>query len=197
MRFMSVLLASTLTFLSTSALAEGTKTTEEKIMNMKSIGTPITTENLVDVLEIKRVLATVTAAADGARWDEVRYLMTDKVDTTIGTTTPGTTQILTNEQIADRWAGFFNSADRFVMHHILANERIFFEDANNATVISKGVIVLENTPAGEYADQGGMLRGSRWVTYEFGVTRSGKSWKVNKVLVTYHVEEWDSLKPNK
>lgn len=167
-----------------------------KTTQMKHLGTPITAENVVDVMEIQRVLANVTAAADGARWDEVRDILTKKVDTTIGAT-PGSKHVLTDEQITDRWAGFFNNADKFVMHHVLANERVFFDDANNATVISKGVIVVENTPAGEFAKDGGILRGSRWVTYEFGLIRSGSSWKINKVLVTYHVEEWDSFKPKK
>lgn len=194
MRLMTMLLASALTFTSTSALAEKNKTTEET--TMQSLGTPITAENLVDVLEIKRVITNLVAAADGARWDEVEYILTDKVDTTIGATPPST-HVLTDKQITERWAGFFKNADRFVMHHILANERITFDDADNASVTSKGVIVVENTPAGEYAEQGGMLRGSRWVTYKFGLTRSGNSWKVNKVHVIYHVEEWDSFKPSK
>lgn len=192
MRFITILLASALAFLSAPALAE--KTTENK--TMKSLGIPITSENLVDVLEIQRVIANLVAAADGARWDEVEYILTDKVDTTIGATPPST-HVLTDKQITDRWAGFFKNADRFVMHHILANERINFDDSNNASVTSKGVIVVENTPAGEFAKEGGMLRGSRWVTYKFGLDRSGNSWKVNKVHVIYHVEEWDSFKPKK
>lgn len=194
MRLIITILIGAVTLLSASSLTKGDKTM--KSAEMKHLGTPITAENVVDVMEIQRVLANVTAAADGARWDEVKFILTDKVDTTIGAT-PGSKHVLTNEQITERWAGFFNNADRFVMHHVLANERVFFDDSDNATVISKGVIVVENTPAGEYAKEGGMLRGSRWVTYEFGLIRSGNSWKVNKVFVDYIVEEWDSFKSKK
>lgn len=166
-------------------------------MDQKSLGTPITAENVVDILEIQRVVTNLTDAADTERWDVVRDILADKVDTTIGETESGVSRVKTSDEIATRWESFFTSTDRFVMHHVMANERVFFEDSNNATVYSKGVIVVENTPAGEFASEGGMLRGSRWVTYEFGVTKSGDSWKVNKVLVGYIVEEWDSLKPGK
>ena len=74
-----------------------------------------------------------------------------------------------------------------------SNERVFFDDSNNATVFSKGVIVLENTPAGEYAESGGTLRGYRWINYEFGLRRADNGWKVNKVLVDYLVQEFNSL----
>ncbi len=40
-----------------------------------------------------------------------------------------------------------------------------------------------------------MLRGYRWVNYTHGVTRTAEGWKVNKVLVGYVVEEFNSLKP--
>lgn len=196
MKLATIMMASALTFLSTSALAETSKTTENNTMTMQSLGTPITAKNIVDVMEISRVLSNLVAAADGARWDEVEFILTDKVDTTIGATPPST-HVLTDKQITERWAGFFNSADKFVMHHVLANERVTFEDADNASVTSKGVIAVENTPAGEFADEGGMLRGTRWVTYKFGLTRSGNSWKVNKVHVIYHIQEWDSFKPQK
>ena len=163
----------------------------------KHMGTPITSENIVDVLEIQRITANLTDAADSARWDEVREILDDKVDTTIGETEPGVSKVKTSEEIATRWAGFFDNAERFVMHHITSNERIFFDDADNATVYSKGVITLENTPAGEFAESGGTLRGYRWVSYEFGLTRKDNSWKVNKVLVEYKIQEFDSLEAKK
>ena len=46
--------------------------------------------------------------------------------------------------------------EKLVIHHVTSNDRIFFEDADTATVFSKGVIVLENTPAGKFADDGGI-----------------------------------------
>lgn len=176
----------------TPAIAKGNKP-----MEMKSLGTPITSENVVDVLEIQRVISNLTDAADTERWNVVRDILADKVDTTIGETKPGVSRVKTADEIATRWAGFFDNADRFVMHHVTSNERVFFDNPNNATVFSKGVIVLENTPAGEYAKSGGTLRGYRWISYEFGLTKADKGWKVNKVLVDYHVQEFDSLEASK
>lgn len=164
---------------------------------VKYLGTPITKDNVVDVMEVQRVVANLTDSADSARWNHVLDLLDDKVDTTIGETEPGVSKVKTNEEIATRWASFFESTDRFVMHHITSNERVFFEDNNNVTVYNKGVITLENTPAGAYAEDGGTLRGYRWVSYEFGLTRKAEGWKVNKVLVDYKMEEFDSLPPKK
>lgn len=161
--------------------------------DMKTQGTPITVENVVDVMEIQRVTANLTNAADSAQWDVVRAILADEVDTTIGETEPGVSSVKTSDDIATRWAGFFESADRFVMHHVTSNERVFFDDPDNATVFSKGVIVVENTPAGAYAETGGMLRGYRWVSYEFGLARTDDGWEVNKVLVDYHMQHWSSL----
>ncbi|MCY9856178.1 nuclear transport factor 2 family protein [Vibrio mediterranei] len=174
-------------------LVTGSVSAEE----VKLLGTPITMENVVDVMEVQRVVANLTDSADSARWNHVRELLDDKVDTTIGETEPGVSKVKSNEEIATRWAAFFENADRFVMHHITSNERVFFEDKNNVTVYSKGVITLENTPAGAYAEDGGTLRGYRWVSYEFGLTRKTKGWKVNKVFVEYKMEEFDSLPPKK
>lgn len=161
------------------------------------LGSQITAENIVDVLEIQRVTANLTNAADSQHWDVVRNILDDQVDTTIGETEPGVSSVKTNDDIATRWEGFFASTERFVMHHVTSNERVFFEDADNATVFSKGVIVVENTPAGAYVESGGTLRGYRWVSYEFGLKRTNEGWKVNKVLVDYHVQEWDSLEAPK
>ncbi len=93
------------------------------------------------------------------------------MDTTIGETEPGVSSVKTSDEIATRWAGFSNSAERFVMHHVTSNERVFFEDADNATVFGKGVIVVENAPAAAYAENGETLRDYRWVSYEFGLNR--------------------------
>lgn len=161
---------------------------------MKTQGTPITSDNLVDVLEIQRVLANLTDAVDNQHWDLVHDILEDEVDTTIGETERGVSRTKTKDTIISRWKGFFSDAEKFILHHVTSNERVFFEDANNATAFSKGVIVLENTPAGAHAAQGGTLRGYRWINYELGVVRRDSGWKVNKVLVTYLVEEFDSLK---
>ena len=187
MRSISILAVVLTTIILTPACADSNEIVK------KHMGSPITSENIVDVLEIQRVVTNLTSAADGARWDEVRAILADNVDTTIGETTPGVSSVKTSEEIATRWAGFFDNAERFVMHHVTSNERVYFENSNRASVFSKGVIIVENTPAREYADQGGTLRGYRWVSYEFGVNRTSEGWEVDKVLVTYHVQEWDSL----
>ena len=164
---------------------------------IKSLGTPITLENLVDVLEIQRVVANLTDAVDSQRWGVVRDLLEDKVDTTIGETEPGVSRVKSEDEIATRWKSFYDNAETLVIHHVTSNERVFFDDRNNATVFSKGVIVLENTPAGAYAKSGGTLRGYSWINYEFGMTRTDKGWKVNKVLVDYLVQEFNSLEAKK
>lgn len=188
---LSILFTAILALPFSLALAEGEKTIK------KHLGTPITSENIVDVLEIKCITANLTNAADSEYWDEVRDILDDEVDTTIGETEPGVSSVKTSAEIVTRWAGFFNNAERFVMHHITSNERIFFEDTDNATVYSKGVITLENNPAGEFAESGGTLCGYRWVSYEIGLTRKNNGWKVNKVLVEYKIQEFDSLKAKK
>ena len=121
---------------------------------MKFLGTPITSENIVDVFEIQRVVNNLSNAVDGAHWDVVADLLEDEVDTTIGETEPGVSRVKSEEEILTRWKGFYDTAEKLVIHHVTSNERIFFDDPDNATVFSKGVIVLENTPAGAYAESG-------------------------------------------
>lgn len=161
----------------------------------KSLGTPITSENVVDVLEIQRVVNNLTLSVDTEQWDVVADLLEDQVETTIGEPVNGAPKVKSEKEILTRWKSFYETAEKLVIHHVTSNERVFFNDANNAEVFSKGVIVLENTPAGEFADNGGTLRGYRWINYELGVTRTDDGWKVNKVLVHYLVQEFDSLKP--
>ena len=192
MRLLSIISVVITTFVLTPVFASANNGAEKKYM-----GTPVTSDNIVDVMEIQRVVTNLTDAADNARWDEVREILADKVDTTIGETEPGVSSVKTSKQITTRWAGFFNNTERFVMHHVTSNERVFFESPDYASVFSKGVIIVENTPAGAFAKEGGTLRGYRWVSYEFGVNRTEEGWKVDKVLVTYHVQEWDSLKASK
>ena len=127
----------------------------------------------------------------------VRDILEDRVDTTIGETEPGVSRVKSEDEIATRWKKFYDNAETLVIHHVTSNERVFFDDPNNATAFSKGVIVVENTPAGAYAESGGTLRMYRWVNYEFGLTRTDNGWKVNKVLVDYLVQEANSLKAKK
>ena len=187
MRLISALWTAVFVFSFTPAVAE----------EIKSLGTPITSENLIDVLEIQRVVTNLTDAVDGQHWAVVRDILEDKVDTTIGETEPGVSRVKSEDEIATRWKNFYDNAEALVIHHVTSNERVFFDDPNNATVFSKGVIVVENTPAGAYAKSGGTLRMYRWVNYEFGLTRTNNGWKVNKVLVDYLVQEANSLKAKK
>lgn len=191
MRLISTLWMAVFLVFTTPALAE-----ENKAMD-KSLGTPITSDNVVDVLEIQRVMNNLSNGVDNQHWDVVRDILEEKVDTTIGETEPGVSRIKSGDEIATRWKGFYDNAETLVIHHVTSNERIFFDDADNVTVFSKGVIVLENTPAGAYAKEGGTLRGYRWINYEFGLIRTDNGWKVNKILVDYLVEEFNSLKPKK
>lgn len=160
-------------------------------------GTPITSENVVDVLEIQRIVSVLTDGVDSQQWGVIRDALEDKVDTTIGETEPGVSSVKSEDEIINRWKGFYESTEKLIIHHVTANERVFFNDSNNATVFSKGVIVVENTPAGEYASSGGTLRLHRWVNYEFGLTKTDNGWKVNKVLVDYLVQEASSLEGKK
>jgi len=161
--------------------------------NAKDTGTPITAENLVDVMEIRRVASALTNAVDSQQWDVVRDILENEVDTTIGERERGVSSVKSEDEIVARWRGFYDRAETLVIHHITSNDRVFFADADNATVYSKGVIVVENTPAGEFAESGGTLRLHRWVGYEIGATRTVAGWKVNKVLVDYLAQEAVSL----
>lgn len=171
--------------------------TSSAMATAKSQGTPITSKNIVDVLEIQRIANNLSDAVDSQHWGVVHDILADKIDTTIGETEPGVSRVKSKDEILSRWKGFYDSAETLVIHHVTSNERVFFDDQNNATVFSKGVIVLENTPAGAYAKSGGTLRGYRWINYEIGLTRTDKGWKVNKVLVNYLVQEFNSLEAKK
>lgn len=159
----------------------------------KTLGTPITSENIVDVLEIQRVVNNLSLGVDTQQWDVVADLLVDQIETTIGEPVNGGSKVKSEQEILTRWKGFYETAEKLVIHHVTSNERVFFNDADNAEVFSKGVIVLENTPAGDFADDGGTLRGYRWINYELGVTRTDDGWKVNKVNVEYLVQEFESL----
>lgn len=159
----------------------------------KTAGTPITNENLADVLEIQRLTSALTNACDSQQWSVIRDILVDDVETTIGEE-KGKSSVKNKEEIVKRWKGFYDNADNLIIHHVTSNDRIFFKDANNAEVFSKGVIIVRNMPAGEYASEGGALLMHRWVKYEFGATKIDNRWRINKVMVEYLVEEAESLK---
>lgn len=184
----SVLCAAAVSLSVTPALAQG----DDALVN-KTLGTPITADNVADVLEIQRTVTNLTLAVDTEQWDVVADLLDGDIETTIGQPVNSEPVVTPEDDILARWQGFYESAEKIVIHHVTSNDRVFFNDANNADVFSKGVIVVENTPAGEFADDGGTLRGYRWVNYEFGVTRTDAGWKVNKVNVEYLVQDWTSL----
>lgn len=161
----------------------------------KSLGSPITAENMLDVLEIQRTVTNLTLSVDTQQWDVTADLLDGEIETTIGQPENSGSVVTPEAEILARWQGFYEAADKMVIHHVTSNERVYFIDADTADVFSKGVIVVENTPAGEFAEDGGTLRGYRWVDYEIGVHRTEDGWKVHKVNVTYLAQEWDSLKP--
>lgn len=165
-------------------------------MDNKSLGTPITAENLADILEIQRVVTNLTLGVDTEQWDVVADLLHGDIETTIGQPANSAPVVKSEDEILERWKGFYEAAEKIVIHHVTSNERVFFNDPDNAEVFSKGVIVVENTPAGDFAEEGGTLRGYRWVNYEFGVTRTDAGWKVNKVNVEYLAQDWTSLPAN-
>nr|WP_254436040.1 nuclear transport factor 2 family protein [Ruegeria arenilitoris] len=168
----------------------------EQSLADKTLGTPITAENIVDVLEIGRTVTNLTLSVDTQQWDVTADLLDGDIETTIGEPVNGAPVVKSEEEILTRWKSFYETAEKLVIHHVTSNNRIFFEDADTATVFSKGVIVLENTPAGKFADDGDTLRGYRWLDYEIGVHRTDAGWKVHKVNVTYLVQEFDSLPAN-
>ena len=158
----------------------------------KTQGTLITSENIVDVLEIQRIASALSNGCDSQQWDVINDILEDNVNTTIGENL-GESRVKPKNEIIERWKGIYESAEKLVIHHVTSNERVFFHDSDNATVFSKGVIVVDNTPAGKYAETGGSLRMHRWINYEIGATRTDNGWKVNKVLVEYLVEEASSI----
>lgn len=160
-----------------------------------SLGSPITAKNMLDVLEIQRIVTNLTLSVDTQQWDVTADLLDGEIETTIGQAENSGSVVVPAADIVARWQGFYESADKMVIHHVTSNERVYFMDADTADVFSKGVIVVENTPAGEFVEDGGTLRGYRWVDYEIGVHRTENGWKVHKVNVTYLAQEWDSLKP--
>lgn len=148
-------------------------------------GTPITEENLVDVLEIQRVIDAQIDAYDNQDWALARSLMTKEFETTIGQEGVATIE---SQAFLDRAKGYHEAAEEFVTHHSNSGYRVYFHDADHATVFARGVIVVKSTPGGDLADEGGSLRMERWNSYEYGVERTSDGWRINKILITYNAD---------
>lgn len=155
-------------------------------------GTPITSENLVDVLNIQRVLDAQVDAYDRQDWDLARFYMTEMFETTVGQDGNG---MMAADDFLGRAQAYHAAADHFVTQHTNSGYRIFFHDENNATAYARGAIIVVTTPGGDFADDGGSLRIERWNSYEYGVERTGAGWKINKILITYNADTFQSLPP--
>ena len=103
-------------------------------------GTPITSENIVDVLEIQRVIDAQVDAYDSQQWDLARSLMTDEFKTTMREEGAGT---MKSDAFLDRARGYHENTEEFVTHHSNSGYRIFFHDQNNATAFARGVIIVK------------------------------------------------------
>ena len=56
----------------------------------RTLGTPITKDNIVDVFEIQRIVTNLTLAVDPEQWEVVSDLLHGDVETTIGESVNGT-----------------------------------------------------------------------------------------------------------
>ena len=156
----------------------------------ESQGTPITSENIVDVLEIQRVIDAQVNAYDSQDWQLAKSLMTEEFETTVGQEGTG---MMKADDFLGRAKTYHEAAEEFVTHHSNSGYRVFFHDKDHATVFARGVIIVKNTPAGEYAKEGGTLQMERWNSYEYGVVRTSEGWKINKILITYNNDKMTSI----
>lgn len=152
-------------------------------------GTPITTDNLADVLEIQRVIDAQVDAYDRQDWDLARFFLTDAFETTMGQDGVATIEA---DAFIDRAKGYYETIEEFVTHHSNSGYRIFFHDKDHATAFARGVIIVKSAPGGDYAENGGSLRMERWNSYEYGVERTPDGWKINKILITYNADKLTS-----
>lgn len=153
-------------------------------------GTPITNENIVDVLEIQRVIDAQVNAYDNQDWDIAKSFMTEEFETTVGQEGTG---MMKADDFLGRAKTYHKTAEAFVTHHSNSGYRIFFIDKNQATAFARGVIIVKSTPAGEFAKEGGTLQMERWNSYEYGLIRTSEGWKINKILITYNNDKATSL----
>lgn len=155
-------------------------------------GTPITADNMVDVLNIQRIIDAQVDAYDRQDWDMARSYMTEEFETTVGQEGTG---MMRADDFLGRAQGYVANADHFLTQHTNSGYRIFFHDENNATAYARGSIIVMNSPAGEFADDGGTLRIERWNHYEYGVVRTDVGWRINKILITYNSDSFESQPP--
>ena len=102
-------------------------------------GTPITSENIVDVLEIQRVIDAQVDAYDTQQWELARSLMAEEFETNIGQESTG---MMKSDDFLDRAKGYHATLEEFVTHHSNSGYRIFFHDKNNVTAFARGVIIV-------------------------------------------------------
>lgn len=152
----------------------------------ESQGTPITAENIVDVLEIQRVIDAQVNAYDNQEWELARSLMTEEFESNLGQTS---TSMIKSDAFLDLAKGYHANAEEFVTHYSNSGYRIFFHDENNVTAFTRGVIIVKRTPGGDYAAEGGSLRMERWNSYEYGLVRNSEGWKINKILIEYNADK--------
>ncbi|WP_305985699.1 nuclear transport factor 2 family protein [Roseibium sp. MMSF_3544] len=166
------------------ALMLGTKAQAEELSRA---GTPITAENIVDVLDIQRVLDAQVDAFDNQDWELARSLMTEEFFTTMRSQNGPHT--LSSDAFLEGAADYYDGVDHFLTHHTNSGYRVFFHDKDSATIFARGVIIVNRTPAGEHAADGGSVRMERWNSYEYGVERTDEGWKINKILITYNSDD--------
>ncbi|OSY89331.1 hypothetical protein WH52_01460 [Tenacibaculum holothuriorum] len=168
---------------------ENPKSNIEISKNEMMKGTLITNENIVDVLEIQRVIDAQVNAYDNQDWDIAKSFMTDEFETTVGQEGTG---MMKADDFLGRAKTYHENAEEFVTHHSNSGYRIFFNDKDHATAFARGVIIVKSTPAGEY-EEGGTLQMERWNSYEYGLKRTSEGWKINKILITYNNDKMTSI----
>lgn len=128
---------------------------ESQMPKSMSQGTPITSENIVDVLEIQRIIDAQVNAYDTQQWELAQSLLTDIFETNLGLK-----EIVKMESKAfiDNARGYHANSEEFITHHSNSGYRIYFHDKNTATAFARGVIIVKSTPGGEYAKEGGGVK---------------------------------------
>ena len=149
-------------------------------------GTPITSENIVDVLEIQRVIDSQVNAYDAQEWETARSLMTEEFETNLGRKD---TSMVKSQDFLNGAKGYYATLEQFLTHHSNSGYRIFFHDKDNVTAFCRGVIIVKRTPGGEYGEEGGSLRMERYNSYNYGLVRTSEGWKINRILIKYNVDK--------
>lgn len=119
--------------------------------------------------------------------------MAEEFETTVGQEGTG---MMKTDDFLGRAKAYHKSAEEFVTHHLNLGYRVYFNDKDNTTVFARGVIIVKNTPAGEFAKEGGTLQMERWNSYEYGLIRTLEGWKINKILIIYNNDKITSLPKN-